>query len=89
MDLTRALRIGGTLAAAWALLYLRFSAGLFPPTEADPMVHWALLPIALLLGLANAAMEVNGAGSVARRDAIWGLAIALASFGILHWIKLV
>jgi hypothetical protein len=89
MDLTRALRIGGTLAAVWALLYLRFSAGLFPATEADPMVHWALLPIALLLGLANGAMEANRSGSVPRRDAIWGLAIALASFAILHWVKIV
>jgi len=89
MDLTRELRIGGTLAAAWALLYLRFSAGLFPPTEADPLVHWALLPIALLLSLANGAMEANGTGSVPRRDAIWGLAIALASFAILRWIKIV
>ena len=89
MDVTRVLRIGGTLAAAWAFLYLRFSAGLFPTTEADPIVHWALLPIALLLGLANSAMEANGAGSVPRRDAIWGLATALASFAILHWIKIV
>ena len=89
MDLTRALRIGGTLVAGWGILYLRFSAGLFPATEADPMVHWALLPIALLLGLANGAMEANGAGSVLRRDVIWGLAIALASFAVLHWIKIV
>jgi hypothetical protein len=89
MDATRVLRIGGTLAAAWAFLYLRFSAGLFPTTEADPLVHWALLPIALLLGLANGAMEANRAGSVPRRDAIWGLAAGLASFAILHWIKIV
>ncbi|HSD09349.1 MAG TPA: hypothetical protein VLF14_00065 [Candidatus Binatia bacterium] len=89
MDVARVLRIAGAFAAAWAFLYLRFSAGLFPTTEVDPMVHWALLPIAVLLGLANAAMEANGAGSVHRRDAIWGLATALASFGILHWIKIV
>jgi hypothetical protein len=89
MDLTRTLRIGGTLAAAWALLYLRFSAGLFSETEADPIIHWALLPIALLLGLANGAMEANGSGTVLRRDAIWGLTIALASFAILRWIKIV
>ena len=89
MEATRVLRIAGTLAAAWALLYLRFSAGLFPPTEVDPLVHWALLPIALLLGVANGAMEANGVGSVPRRDALWGLVGALASFGILHLIKLV
>jgi hypothetical protein len=89
MDVTRVLRIGGTLAAAWALLFLRFSAGVFPKTEVDPMIHWALLPIAVILGLANAAMEVNGSGSVRRRDAIWGLATALASFGILHLAKVV
>jgi hypothetical protein len=89
VDLTRALRIVGTMAAAWAFLYLRFCAGLFPATEADPIVHWALLPIALLLGLANGAMEANGSGSALRRDVIWGLAIALASFAILRWIKIV
>jgi hypothetical protein len=52
------------------------------------MIHWALLPIALLLGLANGAMEANGSGSVLRRDAIWGLTIALATFAILRWIKI-
>jgi hypothetical protein len=89
MDVTRLLRIGGTLAAAWALLYLRFSAGLFPTTKMDPMIHWALLAIALLLGLSNTAMEINRSASVRRLDVIWGLAIALASFGILHAIKVV
>ena len=89
MDFPRILRIGGTLTAAWAVLYVRFTAGVFPPTEVDPVVHWALLPIALLVGVANAAMEVNESASVPRRDALWGLSGALASFGILHLAKIV
>jgi hypothetical protein len=89
MEFPRILRIGGTLAAAWTVLYLRFTAGIFPPTEVDPVVHWALLPIALLVGVANAAMEVNESASVPRRDTLWGLSAALASFGILHWAKVV
>ena len=89
MDSQRVLRMAGTFAVAWATLYVRFSAGVFPSTEADPVVHWALLPIALLLVLANAAAEANHSGSVPRRDAIWGLAAALASFAVLHWVKMV
>jgi hypothetical protein len=89
MDSMRIVRSGGVLAAAWALLYVRFSIGLFQETEVDPVVHWALLPIALLISVANWAAEVNGSSSVARRDALWGLAAALVSFGILHWAKVV
>ena len=89
MDFARVLRIGGTLAAVWALLFVRFSSGVVPSTEADPVVHWALLPIALLLAAANGAAEANGSGSVARRDTLWGLSGALASFAILHWVKIV
>ena len=66
---------------------MRFSSGVFQSTEADPVVHWALLPIALLLVLANAASEANRSGSVPRRDAIWGLSAALASFAVMHWAK--
>jgi hypothetical protein len=87
MDPIRALRILATFAAAWTILYLRFAAGLIKVTEIDPVVHWALLPIAGLLAVANGAMEINGTGSVPRRDAVWGLSAALASFGILHALK--
>jgi hypothetical protein len=89
MDSPRVLRIVGTFAAAWAVLFVRFSSGVFQSTEADPVVHWALLPIALLLVLANAASEANRSGSVPRRDAIWGLSAALASFAVMHWAKVV
>lgn len=89
MDPARALRIAGVFATAWTVLYLRFSAGLFTPTEVDPMVHWALLPIALLIGVATAAMEVNRSASVPRRDTMFGLSSALASFAVLHAFKLV
>lgn len=87
MDATRIVRIAGTLAAAWAFLYVRFSSGVFPTTEVDPVVHWALLPIALLIAVANGAAEVNRSGSVTQRDVLWGLSGALVSFAILHWIK--
>jgi hypothetical protein len=89
MDFTRVLRIAGTLAAAWAVLLVRFSSGVVPSTETDAFIHWALLPIALLLALANWAAEVNGSGSVARRDTLWGLSAALASFALVHWAKIV
>jgi len=83
----RALRIGTVLIVAWTLLYVRFHAGMFPQTEIDPYVHFALLPIALLIGLANGAMEASGSGTVQRRDSMWGLVSALVTFGILHWAK--
>ena len=89
MDFTRMLRIGGTLAAAWAVLLLRFSSGMVQSTEADSFVHWAFLPIALLLALANGVAEANGSSSVPRLDALWGLSAALASFAVLHWAKIV
>jgi hypothetical protein len=89
MDFMRVLRIGGTLAAAWAVLVLRFSSGVVQSTEADAFIHWALLPIALLIAIANGAAEVNGSSSVPRRDVLWGLSGALASFAVLHWAKIV
>jgi hypothetical protein len=89
MDALRLVRIAGSCVAAWAVLFLRFAAGLVTPTEADAYVHWALLPIALLIAAANGGMEMNGTGSVARRDAMWGLSAALASFAILHWTRVV
>jgi hypothetical protein len=87
MDSLRLLRILGTFAVAWTVLYLRFKAGLVQGTEVDAMVHWALLPIALLLAAANAAIEMNRSASVPRRDAVWGLSAALASFGLLRLFK--
>ena len=89
MDAVRLVRIGGSFLAVWAVLFLRFAAGIVPPTEADAVIHWALLPIALMIGIANGAMEANDSGSVPRRDALWGLSSALATFAILHWAKVV
>jgi hypothetical protein len=89
MDAVRLVRIGGSFVAVWAVLFLRFAAGIITPTEADAFVHWAFLPIALLIAVANGAMEANGSGSAPRRDALWGLSSALATFAILHWAKVV
>jgi hypothetical protein len=89
MDAVRLVRIGGSFVVVWAVLFLRFAAGIITPTEADAFVHWAFLPIALLIAVANGAMEANGSGSVPRRDALWGLSGALATFAILHWTKVV
>jgi len=89
MDAVRIVRIAGTFVAVWAVLFLRFGAGIVTPTEADPYVHWALLPIALLIAAANGGMEANGTGSVARRDTMWGLSGALATFAVLHIAKVV
>jgi hypothetical protein len=89
MDAVRIVRIGGSFVVVWAVLFLRFAAGVVTPTDADAVVHWALLPIAVMIGVANGAMEANGSGSVPRRDALWGLSSALATFAILHWVKIV
>jgi hypothetical protein len=89
MDAVRLVRIGGSFVVVWAVLFLRFAAGIITPTEADAFVHWAFLPIALLIAVANGAMEANDSGSVPRRDALWGLSSALATFAILHWTKVV
>ena len=89
MDAVRIVRIGVSFVVVWAVLFLRFAAGVVTPTEADAVVHWALLPIAVMIGVANGAMEANGSGSVPRRDALWGLSSALATFAILHWAKVV
>ena len=89
MDAVRIVRIGGSFVVVWAVLFLRFAAGIITPTEADAFVHWAFLPIALLIAIANGAMEANGSGSVPRRDAMWGLSSALATFAVLHWAKVV
>lgn len=89
MDSMRIGRVAGVFAAAFLVLYVRFSAGVIPGTEVDPFVHFALLPIALLLGAANWAMSVKGTASPARIDTIWGLSGALVSFALLHWAKVV
>ena len=89
MDALRLVRIGGALVAVWGVLFLRFAAGIITPTEADAYVHWALLPIALLIAAANGGMEMNGTGSVPRRDVMWGLSAALASFAILRLARIV
>lgn len=88
MDPLRVLRILATFAVAWTVLYLRFKAGLVEGTEVDSVVHWALLPIAFLLGAANAGIEINKSAPVPRRDAVWGLSAALASFGFLRLLKI-
>src|ERR1051326_134728 len=90
MDAVRLVRIGGSFVAVWAVLFLRFAAGVVPPPAgAVPVFRGAPLPIALMIGIANGAMEANGSGSVPRRDALWGLSSALATFAILHWTKVV
>lgn len=89
MDSARLGRMGGVFAAAFLVLYFRFSAGVFPGTEVDQFVHYALLPIALLLGVANWAMAVNRTASPARIDGIWGLSAALVSFSVLRLAKVI
>lgn len=88
MEGSRIGRMAGVFAAAFLVLYFRFSAGVFPGTEVDQFVHYALLPIALLLGVANWAMAINGTATQARIDAVWGLSAALVSFAILHWTRI-
>ena len=89
MDASRVGRIAASFAVVWTLLYLRFTSGLSPQTEVDQFVHWALLPIALLIAVSNAVAEINRSASVTRRDVLWGLCGALVSFAVLHWTRIV
>jgi hypothetical protein len=89
MDASRVGRIAASFAVVWILLYLRFTSELSPKTEVDPFVHWALLPIGLLIAVSNAVAEVNRSASVTRRDVLWGFCGALVSFAVLHWIRIV
>jgi len=88
MDLARLVRIAGVFAAGWVVLYLRFSSGVVPATEVDRFVHWGLLTIAFLLGAGGGALEVNDSGSVVRRDVLFGVSGALATFSILRFAGL-
>ncbi len=88
MDSTRRVRIAGIFVAGWAVLYLRFSSGLVPATEVDRFVHWGLRTIAFLLGAGGGALEVNDSGSVVRRDVLFGVSGALASFSICRFAGL-
>ncbi len=89
MDMMRIARRIAVFAAAFLILYGRFSAGIFPVTEADPFVHFALLPIGALIGAANWAMAMKKTASPARVDAMYGLSAALLGFAVLHWTKVV
>ena len=88
MDSSRILRVLCVFALVFFFLCIRFSAGVFPGTEVDPFVHYALLPISLLLGVANWTMSISGTASPRRVDGIWGLSSGLASFAVLHWAKI-
>lgn len=85
----RALRIALIGGAVFALLVLRFDSGIWPENEATPAIPFALLPIALLFALGAFGLETSGRGSVARRDGLWGLAAALATFSILKLVSVV
>ncbi|MGH7898668.1 MAG: hypothetical protein ACREQQ_11990 [Candidatus Binatia bacterium] len=85
----RALRIVGVFAAAWAVLYVRFLSGLIPETEVDRFVHWAMAAFALIFGAGSAALEANNSGTVPRRDVLFGLAGALATFAASRFAGLV
>jgi hypothetical protein len=82
--LERPVRIAATAAAAFGILVLRFSAGWWPENEATRVLHWGLLPIALLLGFAAWVFERSGASTPLRRDLLWGVAFAVLFFGGLR-----
>jgi hypothetical protein len=84
MNATRALRIGAIVAGMLAVLWIRFSSGVFPENEVSPVLHWGLLPIAFLLGLTAVALEVNASASVTRRDTLFGISAALIAFCVLR-----
>ena len=80
----RPLRIAGAFLGALAVLYLALASPLSRQTEVSWAVPFGLLPIALLLGVGATIQELAQAGSVARRDGLFGLASALVSFAILR-----
>jgi hypothetical protein len=80
----RATRIGGVFLAALGFLFLRFSSGFWEENEVTDVIHWGLLPIALLLGAGAWGLEASDSGSLARRDTLWGLSSAVATFAILR-----
>jgi hypothetical protein len=85
----RAARIGATFAVAFGGLFLLLASGLSRETEVSWAIPFGLLPIAALLGLGAAGLELANAPPVARRDRIFGLSAALAAFAILRLAKIV
>lgn len=80
----RGVRIAGVFSTAFLILFLRFTAGVVLATEADEAAPWALVAIGLLLGGGAWALEMSETGSPARRDSLWGLAVALLGFALLR-----
>jgi hypothetical protein len=77
-------RVAAVGFAAFGVLWLRFSAGIWPENEVSGVVHWGLLPIAFLLGFGAWALEMSRTGSLARRDTLWGVAGALSCWALLR-----
>jgi hypothetical protein len=84
MEPTRGLRVAGIAALVFGVLYLRFAGGMFPDNEVSPMIHWGLLPMALLFALGGWAAEVNATMTTLRRDALFGLSSGLTVFSLLR-----
>lgn len=82
--MNRSLRIAAVALGGFGLLWLRFSAEVWPENEVSRVVHWGLLPIAFLLGFGAWALETSGSGSVTRRDALWGLSAGITLWALLR-----
>lgn len=80
----RALRGAGAFCGAFSFLYLVLASGLSRQTEASWAVPFGLLPIAFLLGVGAFGQELAKVGSPRRRDALFGVAAAIASFAVLR-----
>ncbi|MGH7822557.1 MAG: hypothetical protein ACREQ9_22580 [Candidatus Binatia bacterium] len=84
LPVVRASRIAAIALGVFGILYLRFSAGLLEDNEVSRLVHWGMLPIALLFAFGAWALEMSDTGSVARRDALWALAGSVSGYAVLR-----
>lgn len=85
----RVLRMVGVYVLAFTVLWVAIASGLQPETEVTPSIPFGLLPIAFMLAFAAVGMEVSEATTESRRDALFGLSAAIASFAILRLTRLI
>lgn len=80
----RIARGAGAFGLAIGFLWLVLASPLSKQTEMSWAVPFGLLPIALLLGAGALAQEFAGIGPAAKRDGLFGLSGAVATFALLR-----
>jgi hypothetical protein len=80
----RTARAVGTFLVAFSFLWVVLASPLSKQTEMSWAVPFGLLPISLLLGVGGIAQEFAGIGTEIRRDGLFGLSSAVATFAVLR-----